>query len=101
MYNAPMSQCYNCGSKIEGPIYRADVCPSCGKDVKVCLNCRFYSPGAHWDCNETIGEPVWEKDRGNFCDFFVLSDKGTPGNKNSKDSSESQKDAFNRLFSDD
>lgn len=55
------------------PVYRSSTCPSCGADVKVCLNCRFFEPEAHWDCRETINEMVAEKGRANFCDFFVLS----------------------------
>jgi hypothetical protein len=39
------------------------------------MNCRFYSPGSHWDCSETIPEAVRDKERGNFCDFFELNPK--------------------------
>lgn len=70
-----MANCYHCGTEFPAPfsVYRSTVCPSCGKDVKVCLNCRFYEPGAHWDCRETVNELVVEKDRANFCEFFALS----------------------------
>ncbi len=70
-----MAYCYFCGSALPEnlEVGRSTTCPSCGKDVKICLNCTFYAPGAHWDCRETIPDPVREKDRANFCDFFVLS----------------------------
>jgi hypothetical protein len=58
------------------PIFRSTVCPSCGKDLKICRNCRFYSVGAHWDCLETIPEPVADKDRSNFCDYFQFRAEG-------------------------
>ena len=45
-------------SRIRARCTASSTCPSCGKDLKICLNCRFYSPGAHWDCSETIDELV-------------------------------------------
>jgi hypothetical protein len=72
VYSRAMHACHFCGAAIENPreVYRSTTCPSCGKDLKICLNCRFYSPGAHWDCAESIDEMVRDKDRSNFCTFF-------------------------------
>ncbi len=65
----------------------------------MCRNCRFYEPGAHWDCRETISEPVREKDRANFCDFFMLSQKGTPPAKTPEsDKSTDARSKFDNLF---
>ncbi len=50
----------------------------CGADLKVCLNCRHYDPAAVHQCRESIHQPVQDKDRGNFCDFFQLP---LPGEK--------------------
>ena len=77
-----MHACHFCGTAIENPreVYRSTTCPSCGKDLKICLNCRFYSPGAHWDCSESIDEMVRDKDRSNFCTFFSFR-QSTPGAK--------------------
>ena len=96
-----MGYCYHCGADIEPPVYRSTVCPGCGKDVKVCLNCKFYSPGAHWDCRETIPEQVREKDRANFCGYFSLS-PDPPGKKGSgkgPGKSDEARKAFDDLFS--
>ena len=30
----------------------------------------FYSPGSHYDCRETVDDPVSDKERSNFCDSF-------------------------------
>jgi hypothetical protein len=64
--------CHFCRTLVENPneVYRSSTCASCNRDLKICLNCCFYSPGAHWDCAETIDEPVTDKDRANFCTFF-------------------------------
>jgi len=78
-----MCVCHACGAAVDNPreVYRTTTCPRCGKDLKVCLNCKFYSPGAHWDCSETIDELVADKDRGNFCTFFVFGERGAAGGK--------------------
>ena len=76
-----MGQCHSCGVELPAdlPIFRETECPSCSKSLKVCLNCTFYERGAQWDCRETIAEPVHEKDRANFCDYFRLRSGPPPG----------------------
>jgi len=91
-----MGKCYYCGTLIEGKVYRTSVCPQCGKDLKTCVNCDFYSPGSHWDCRETIPEAVREKERANFCDFFRMSNS-TRGDSGKKDGGDHRK-AFDSLF---
>ena len=79
-------------------IFRDSVCPSCGADLHSCLNCSFYAPGSHYDCHETVEEPVRDKEKSNFCDFFkaaVISEKS----RSSDDKSQKARDAFNALFS--
>lgn len=68
--------CWKCGKKgeIPKPGFR-DACPSCGKDLHVCRNCRFYSPGSYRDCSETVPDGVTDKERANFCEYFQLSSK--------------------------
>ncbi len=56
---------------------RREECPSCGSDVHVCKNCQHYDPKIYNECREPQAEVVREKDRSNFCDFFV---PGGPGN---------------------
>jgi predicted RNA-binding Zn-ribbon protein involved in translation (DUF1610 family) len=95
-----LTMCYFCGASIgaDTKIYRSSTCPSCGKDLKICLNCRFYDPGVHWQCRETIPEPVREKDRANFCDYFQLNtvdSRGTDGRTDEK-----AREQFKSLFGD-
>lgn len=90
-----MANCYSCGHPLgDLKIYKTTLCPSCQKELKVCLMCEFYSPGAHWSCRESIDELVKDKKRANFCGFFRLNQKAGPGEKK-KDSG---KDAFDKLF---
>ena len=92
-----MGVCFSCGSDLSvDKVFRTTVCPVCGKSVKACKNCDFYSPGAHWDCRETISEPVRDKDTVNFCEFFMLNKK-TAGGHSEKRNGDSRT-AFDKLF---
>jgi len=76
-----MRVCYKCRKELGGEklVGRRDTCPFCGSDLHVCLNCRFYDPGAYNNCREPQAERVVEKDRSNFCDYFEFGDSA-PGN---------------------
>lgn len=113
--------CWKCGKPLvlNGTVSRSDVCPDCGADVRSCKNCRFYEPGAHYDCRETVDELVKDKERANFCGWFMLAPQteaclasgagangldGANGGVNSKNYNSSNSpvssasDAFNALF---
>jgi hypothetical protein len=94
-----MATCYNCGSPItaEPPISRSLECASCNQQVRCCRNCIFYLPGAHWDCRETIPEPVHDKTRANFCDYFKLN-ANSPGNGSAGSGGDTASTAARRTF---
>lgn len=94
--------CYHCGTSFEfsRPIGRSDVCSECDRDLRVCRNCRFYSPGSHWDCSENIPEAVRDKERANFCDYFSPKASGGHSGSGVKKDDAARK-AFQNLFSDD
>lgn len=64
--------CWSCGNTWEysPPLARADVCLSCRRDAKVCLNCKFYDRHANRECLESQAELVKDKEKSNFCDWF-------------------------------
>lgn len=70
-----MKTCPYCGKPIDFTIGRTTICPACSKELHTCSACRFYSPGAHYDCSEDVDELVADKSRPNFCDSFVLTDR--------------------------
>ena len=92
-----MKICYSCQHQFldKYQAFRSSLCPSCGKDVKVCKNCKFYSPSSQNQCREHIQDPVKDKERANFCDYFVFVQ--AKENESSKKES-SAKDDFNNLF---
>jgi hypothetical protein len=98
-----MHVCHFCATEIANPreVYRNSTCSKCGRDLKICLNCRFYSPGAHWDCAESVDEPVHDKDRANFCTFFTFrtGQHGAPSAP-SKDAGQEARRKIDKLFGD-
>ncbi|TFG93269.1 MAG: hypothetical protein E4H15_01710 [Syntrophobacterales bacterium] len=76
-----MRVCYTCRKEqgSDGAVGRRDTCPSCGSDLHVCLNCKFYDPGSYNDCREPQAERVVQKDRSNFCDYFEFGDSASGG----------------------
>lgn len=83
--------CAFCHKEItETKIHIRDECPSCSKDLHICLNCEFYDAHAYRQCRESIREPVQNKEKANFCDFFRASQKGAA-------QSSSENDALNKL----
>ncbi|MCB1723594.1 MAG: hypothetical protein KDJ39_07855 [Gammaproteobacteria bacterium] len=73
--------CWSCGARLAAVDYQREAeCPACRKSTHVCRNCRFFAPGRPADCREPIAEPVADKQRANFCDYFEPgSDTFHPG----------------------
>ncbi|NLK45368.1 MAG: hypothetical protein GX297_01755 [Treponema sp.] len=93
--------CWKCGTEniVENSISRSAVCSNCNADLRCCKNCSFYSPGAHYDCRETIEELVSDKERANFCDYFDYNKIPIEKN-NTQKKAEEARNAFNKLFGD-
>jgi hypothetical protein len=70
----PSRSCHQCGAAIAlaDPIPRDAECAGCGADVRSCLNCRHYDPAFNNSCRETEADPVVEKARRNFCEYFAF-----------------------------
>jgi len=95
-----MKACHFCGQALpEGErVYRSTTCAACGRDLKICLNCRFYSPGAHWDCLESITDPVADKERANFCEFFQFKDAARGAGPGRQEKPAKAREDFRKLF---
>lgn len=95
--------CWFCGSPIteNEPLGRSFRCAQCGKDLRSCRNCRFCLPGIRADCGESHAEPVGDKERGNFCDWFSLDPRfrsAASGERKARDAAVSARSAFEDLF---
>lgn len=94
-------KCFSCGAVLdfpEGNVGRREQCPSCSSDVRVCLNCKFYDVSCYNECKEPQGERVLEKNKSNFCDYFVFVGKeDRPGSQGTKESTiKSLEDLFRK-----
>jgi hypothetical protein len=72
--------CFHCGREIETRerVGFRDSCLACDRPLHVCLNCGFYDAAYNNQCRETQAERVVDKDRANFCDYFVPRRAGAP-----------------------
>ena len=90
--------CYRCGASLAAlslPLSRRDQCPECTADLHVCKMCRHYDAAATRQCREDGAEDVKEKERPNFCDWFVPSETAfDPDRKASADAATAALDAL-------
>ena len=79
-YTFGMSQniaCFRCGASLASlslPLSRRDECPGCSAHLHVCRMCRHFDPTAVRQCLEDDAEDVSDKERLNFCEWFVPSE---------------------------
>src|SRR5574341_512566 len=68
-------ECHFCGAPVTigEPIPRDSECESCRHDLRCCRNCRHWDPRYHNECMESMAEPVEDKTRRNFCEYFYFS----------------------------
>jgi hypothetical protein len=71
----PDTQCHQCGAvvRVDEPLARDADCESCGADLRCCLNCRHYDTHFNNSCRENQADPVVDKNRRNFCEFFSFT----------------------------
>ncbi|MBN1663862.1 MAG: hypothetical protein JW943_09705 [Deltaproteobacteria bacterium] len=93
-----MNICHHCGKEVEIKkiLGRKEACPFCRADLRCCLNCSFYDPASYNACREPQAERVLEKDRSNFCEYFVY--KKALGAADVKDMKNKTLDQLNNLF---
>lgn len=93
--------CYRCGASLAAlslPFSRQDECPGCGNYLHVCKMCTHFDAAAARQCREDGADDVTEKDRLNFCDWFVPSDAAFDAKR--KDEEDQAKSALDALFDD-
>lgn len=79
--------CYRCHKELDltagSKISRNEECPHCASYLHCCFMCQFYDKNAYNECRETNADRIVEKDKNNFCDYFVF--KGGSDGGSSKD----------------
>jgi hypothetical protein len=95
--------CHHCGQEAQllAALQRTDACTRCHSDLKCCLNCRFFDPGANNQCAEPQAEWCPEKEKANFCEFFEfreVSPHSVPGHGGAQSQQGRARSAFDALF---
>ena len=64
--------CFKCGKDwtLSNAPGRRDVCDECNTDLRCCRNCIHFDIVVAHQCRERRAEPVDEKDRSNYCEYF-------------------------------
>lgn len=69
--------CFRCGASLKSlslPLSRRDECPDCSAHLHVCRMCRHFDSAAVRQCLEDDAEDVSDKERVNFCEWFVAGE---------------------------
>lgn len=67
--------CQHCGARVtlSEPIGREATCEGCGRDLHACRHCTFYDTSYNNACREPMADPVEDKGRSNFCEYFSFT----------------------------
>ncbi|MBN1915190.1 MAG: hypothetical protein JW769_04810 [Parachlamydiales bacterium] len=80
--------CFHCKAQnrlLEKKVpFRAE-CFQCSSDLHVCKNCAYYSVGKPNDCLIPDTEPVYDREKHNFCEEFMPGQLMPAAQKNIKD----------------
>jgi hypothetical protein len=94
--------CWKCGAEwtIKGNPGRGETCMNCRADLRVCLNCLSYDRNVAQQCRDRRADPVMDKDRGNFCEWFEFVRREFKGAAPSSPRESTARDQFKKLFGD-
>ncbi len=72
MFEEKRYVCWSCDHELDmtTKVQRRDECPSCGADLWVCKNCRFWDPSYQNECRENSSYYIRDRDKSNFCMAF-------------------------------
>jgi hypothetical protein len=91
-------KCHFCGKQVavkERVDFRAE-CPSCGRDIHICVNCALYDEGAYNKCREPQAEWVSEREKANRCEYFRPSSAPSAGSQRARDARTKLDDLFKK-----
>ena len=94
--------CHKCGKEwtLDGQPGRSESCHGCNEALRICLNCIFYDAGVSYQCRERRAEPVTEKHRSNFCEYFDFALRDWSGEGTGNTRADEARNAFDILFGD-
>jgi hypothetical protein len=63
-------RCARCGHLESPDVGPQSKCGNCGVDLRACIHCDAFDPGARFECREEIPARVSPKDAANACTLF-------------------------------
>ena len=63
-------RCTRCGNTVGDEIAFDSRCKRCGVDLRSCVQCESFDPGARFECHQPITVRVSPKDERNRCELF-------------------------------
>ena len=95
-------RCARCGNTLQPDIAFDSRCSRCGVDLRACIHCESFEPGARFECGQTIAARVTPKDERNRCDLYhptvrVERQTGSAPSSSGASSNDPRK-AFDDLF---
>ena len=98
--NTKKIRCYKCRHILDieqaTKIMRGDECPKCETYLRCGRMCIHYDPSAYNECHEPVAERILDKEKSNFCEYFVFNENKS----NKEDDRDIKLSAANSLFKD-
>lgn len=87
--------CWSCATPLNALEFgRQDICRKCGRDTRTCKACTHFDPACNNQCREPQADRVVEKERSNFCDYFLPSEQAPGSATTSRDALKSAAEAL-------
>ena len=97
-----VARCARCGTLVEAQIFSRSKCPKCQQDLRSCVQCVNFDPGARFECAQPIAARISPKDLANECQLYSARtswERETSSAQSQKPSEPSgAKKAFDDLF---
>jgi len=65
-------RCARCGHVESVEVMAQSKCAKCGVDLRACIQCISFDPGAVFECQQKIAKRVSPKDATNDCNLFAV-----------------------------
>ncbi len=103
MSSRQVARCARCGTIVDPQVMSRSKCPKCAVDLRSCIQCVNFDPGASLECAVKLTARVSPKDTANDCPHFSIRttwERETTAAVNSNNPKEPSgaKKAFDDLF---
>jgi hypothetical protein len=71
MGDREVARCARCGSLVDAQVLSRSTCGKCSLELRSCIQCVHFDPGARFECTQNLPARVSPKDTANECPHFV------------------------------